>query len=68
MGYTGTLYVWDPGLISVSRRPGRRRTGSSLLAAAVLDRIDEIIAPGINLNPADASWQRLALESAARLR
>src|SRR5438270_153866 len=27
------------------------------LTDAVLDRIDEIVPPGVNLNPADAGWQ-----------
>ena len=31
------------------------------LDAATLDRIDEIVAPGTNLNPADAGWQTPAL-------
>jgi aryl-alcohol dehydrogenase-like predicted oxidoreductase len=34
----------------------------------VLDRIDEIVAPGTNLNPADAGYQNPALEPAARRR
>ncbi len=34
----------------------------------VLDRIDEIVPPGINVNPADAGWQNPALEPAARRR
>ena len=34
----------------------------------VLDRIDEIVAPGTNVNPADAGWQNPALEPAARRR
>jgi aryl-alcohol dehydrogenase-like predicted oxidoreductase len=34
------------------------------LSADVLDRIDEIVAPGTNLNPADAGWQPPALASA----
>ncbi len=34
----------------------------------VLDRIDEIVPPGVNLNPADAGWQNPALEPAARRR
>jgi hypothetical protein len=34
------------------------------LSADVLDRIDEIVAPGINVNPADAGWQPPALASA----
>jgi aryl-alcohol dehydrogenase-like predicted oxidoreductase len=35
---------------------------------AVLDRIDEIVAPGTNVNPADAGWTNPALEPAARRR
>jgi aryl-alcohol dehydrogenase-like predicted oxidoreductase len=38
------------------------------LDAAVLDRIDEIVPPGTNLNPADAGWANPALEPAARRR
>ena len=33
------------------------------LSADVLDRIDEIVAPGTNVNPADAGWQPPALAS-----
>ena len=39
-----------------------------VLDEAVLDRIDEIVAPGTNLNPADAGWQSPALQPAARRR
>jgi aryl-alcohol dehydrogenase-like predicted oxidoreductase len=35
---------------------------------ALLDRIDEIVAPGTNLNPADAGWTNPALSPAARRR
>jgi aryl-alcohol dehydrogenase-like predicted oxidoreductase len=35
---------------------------------AVLDRIDEIVAPGTNVNPADAGWQNPDLAPAARRR
>jgi len=35
---------------------------------AVLDRVDEIVAPGENLNPTDAGWTNLALAAAARRR
>jgi aryl-alcohol dehydrogenase-like predicted oxidoreductase len=35
---------------------------------ALLDRIDEIVAPGTNLNPADAGWTNPALAPAARRR
>jgi aryl-alcohol dehydrogenase-like predicted oxidoreductase len=34
----------------------------------VLDRIDEIVPPGTNVNPADTGWQNPALEPAARRR
>ena len=38
------------------------------LADDVLDRIDEIVPPGTNVNPADAGWPNPALEPAARRR
>jgi aryl-alcohol dehydrogenase-like predicted oxidoreductase len=38
------------------------------LSQDVLDRIDEIVTPGINVNPADGGWQNPALEAAARRR
>jgi aryl-alcohol dehydrogenase-like predicted oxidoreductase len=38
------------------------------LSDDVLDRIDEIVPPGVNLNPADAGWQNPALAQAARRR
>jgi aryl-alcohol dehydrogenase-like predicted oxidoreductase len=38
------------------------------LSADVLDRIDAIVPPGTNLNPADGGWQNPALEPAARRR
>ena len=34
----------------------------------LLDRIDELVPPGTNLNPADAGWQNPDLEPAARRR
>jgi aryl-alcohol dehydrogenase-like predicted oxidoreductase len=34
----------------------------------VLDRIDEIVPPGTNLNPADSGWQNPALQPSARRR
>jgi aryl-alcohol dehydrogenase-like predicted oxidoreductase len=34
----------------------------------VLDRIDEIVPPGVNVNPVDAGWQNPALAPAARRR
>ena len=39
-----------------------------VLDAAVLDRIDEIVAPGTTINPADAGWTNPALTAAARRR
>ena len=38
------------------------------LSADVLDRIDEIVMPGTNMNPADGGWQNPALEPGARRR
>jgi aryl-alcohol dehydrogenase-like predicted oxidoreductase len=39
-----------------------------VLDPALLDRIDEIVSPGINLNPADGGWANPALQPAARRR
>jgi len=39
-----------------------------VLDAAVLDRIDEIVRPGVNLNPADTSYGEQVLELALRRR
>jgi aryl-alcohol dehydrogenase-like predicted oxidoreductase len=38
------------------------------LSDEVLDRIDEIVKPGVNVNPADGGWGNPALEPAARRR
>lgn len=38
------------------------------LDSALLDRIDEIVTPGTNINPADAGWENPALAPAARRR
>ena len=38
------------------------------LSDDLLDRIDEIVPPGTNINPADGGWQNPALEPAARRR
>jgi aryl-alcohol dehydrogenase-like predicted oxidoreductase len=38
------------------------------LSDDVLDRIDEIVAPGVNVNPDDAGWANPALEPGARRR
>jgi aryl-alcohol dehydrogenase-like predicted oxidoreductase len=39
-----------------------------VLSEEVLDRIDEIVPPGTNINPADGGWANPALEPAARRR
>jgi len=39
-----------------------------VLDQAVLARIDEIVPPGVNLNPADGGWVNPDLEPAARRR
>jgi aryl-alcohol dehydrogenase-like predicted oxidoreductase len=39
-----------------------------VLDQALLDRIDEIVPPGTNINPADGGWVNPALEPAARRR
>ncbi|HKF95069.1 MAG TPA: aldo/keto reductase, partial [Gammaproteobacteria bacterium] len=38
------------------------------LEDAILDRIDEIVAPGTNIDPADVGWQNPAFEPKARRR
>jgi aryl-alcohol dehydrogenase-like predicted oxidoreductase len=38
------------------------------LSEDMLDRIDEIVSPGVTINPADAGWANPALEPAARRR
>jgi aryl-alcohol dehydrogenase-like predicted oxidoreductase len=47
---------------------GQLPAADVVLDHAVLDRIDEIVAPGVNLNPADGGWVPPALEAAARRR
>jgi aryl-alcohol dehydrogenase-like predicted oxidoreductase len=39
-----------------------------VLEEALLDRIDEIVPPGTNLNPADGGWANPALQPTARRR
>jgi aryl-alcohol dehydrogenase-like predicted oxidoreductase len=44
-------------------------TGAEVvLSDEILDRIDEIVPPGVNLNPADGGWPNPGLEPAARRR
>jgi hypothetical protein len=38
------------------------------LETALLDRIDEVVAPGVTLNRTDAGWTNPALTAAARRR
>jgi aryl-alcohol dehydrogenase-like predicted oxidoreductase len=38
------------------------------LSDSVLDRIDDIVTPGTNINPADSGWVSPALQPAARRR
>jgi aryl-alcohol dehydrogenase-like predicted oxidoreductase len=38
------------------------------LSDELLDRIDEVVPPGVNVNPSDTGWQNPALEAAARRR
>jgi aryl-alcohol dehydrogenase-like predicted oxidoreductase len=38
------------------------------LSEEILDRIDEIVPPGVNVNPADGGWPNPALDPAARRR
>lgn len=38
------------------------------LSDEVLDRIGQIVPPGVNVNPADGGWQNPALQPAARRR
>ena len=44
---------------------GQLRAAEITLEATVLDRIDEIVPPGTNLNPADAGWDPPALADPA---
>src|SRR3954468_2809202 len=64
-----------PGVTSAIIGPRTMEHLESQLGAAdvqlsdeVLDRIDEIVAPGTTINPTDAGWQNPALDSAARRR
>jgi aryl-alcohol dehydrogenase-like predicted oxidoreductase len=42
--------------------------GDAVLDAATLDRIDEIVKPGVNLNPADTGYGEQVLDRALRRR
>jgi aryl-alcohol dehydrogenase-like predicted oxidoreductase len=47
---------------------GQLPAADLVLEEALLDRIDEIVPPGVNINPADGGWQNPAMEAAARRR
>jgi diketogulonate reductase-like aldo/keto reductase len=47
---------------------GQLPAADLVLDQALLDRIDETVPPGINLNPADGGWVSPALQPAARRR
>jgi aryl-alcohol dehydrogenase-like predicted oxidoreductase len=47
---------------------GQLQAADVVLDDAVFDRIDEIVPPGVNLNPADGGWSHPAMEPAARRR
>ena len=61
-----TSAIIGPRTMEQLETPARR--GRRRLDDDVLDRIDEIVPPGTNLNPADAGWHSPALEPAARRR
>jgi aryl-alcohol dehydrogenase-like predicted oxidoreductase len=68
--------VGNPAVTAAIIGPRTMDQLTDLLAGAsvtldddVLDRIDQIVPPGVNLNPADAGWQPPALaDPAARRR
>jgi aryl-alcohol dehydrogenase-like predicted oxidoreductase len=67
--------IRHPGVTSAIIGPRTMEQLESQLPAAevtlsdeVLDRIDEIVAPGVNISPADAGWQHPALAPEARRR
>jgi hypothetical protein len=55
-------------LAGATRTCERGTDKAPLLDQALLDRIDAIVPPGVNINPADGGWQSPALETAARRR
>ena len=67
--------IAHPGVTSAIIGPRTMEHLESQLTAAdvtltddVLDRIDEIVPPGTNVNPVDAGWSNPHLEPAARRR
>ena len=47
---------------------GQLPAANLVIEDALLDRIDEIVPPGVNINPADGGWQNPALEASERRR
>jgi len=67
--------IGNPGVTAAIIGPRTMEQLTDLLAGAsvaldddVLDRIDQIVAPGVNLNPADAGWQPPVLADPASRR
>ncbi len=67
--------IRHPGVTSAIIGPRTMEQLESQLTGAdaeltddVLDRIDEVVPPGVNLNPADGGWSNPALEPSARRR
>ena len=63
----GDLGDHRPAHDGAAREPAARPP-TSTLDAATLDRIDEIVQPGVNLNPADTSYGDQVLQPALRRR
>jgi hypothetical protein len=57
-----------PGPRLGRRAPNRASAADAVLDAAALDRIDEIVKPGVTLNPADTSYGEQVLQPALRRR
>jgi aryl-alcohol dehydrogenase-like predicted oxidoreductase len=47
---------------------GQLAAADVTLDDALLDRIDEVVPPGVNLNPADGGWSHPEMEAARRRR
>jgi aryl-alcohol dehydrogenase-like predicted oxidoreductase len=53
---------------TMEQRDSRLPAADVTLDAVLLDRIDEIVPPGVNLNPADTSYGEQVLEPSLRRR
>ena len=56
------------GPVTMEQLDSQLPAAAVALDAAVLDRIDEILKPGVNLNPADTSYGEQVLQPALRRR